>query len=364
MENFARFPAALFAFLFLAAQDSVAQQPSEKASPVSERPAIEALDLDRIGDGPAPWTSLEALDADAQFHFVVITDRTGGHREGVWSDAMEKINLTRPAFVVSVGDLIEGGTEDRAQVEMEWKELTTMVETLIPPFFYVAGNHDYSNLVMSEMWTERFGPSYYAFRYKEALFVILNSSIFNKSNEPPAEWVEDHNRQMSWLEATLEENSDVRWTYVFMHHPFWRDFWWRTIEDDGWRGKPGPQPDNKYATGPAEWDKARRLLSERDYTAFAGHTHTYEYEAEIGGPHTHEHISLATTGGGGTIGPREEPRRKRLLGPDYAQFDHFVWVTMTESGPVIANLLLDGILSKDFDHYFKQPALNASDADE
>lgn len=352
------------ASLCLCALPAAAQQAAETSPAGEARPVIEALDLDRIGEGPAPWTSLEALDADAQFHFVVVTDRTGGHREGVWAEAMEKINLTRPAFVISVGDLIEGYTEDRAQLDREWQELTAMVDTLVPPFFYVAGNHDYSNAAMSEVWADRFGPSYYAFRYKDTLFVVLNSSIFNEANDPPPEWVEAHDRQMAWLENTLTENSDVRWTYLFMHHPFWREFWWRTIEGDGWLGERGAQPDSRYATGPAEWRKARALLSERSYTAFAGHTHTYEYDAGAVGPHTHEHISLATTGGGVTIRPRDEGRRTELKGPDYAEFDHFVWVTMTEDGPVIANLLLDGIVPKDFDHFFKQPPLNAASADE
>jgi hypothetical protein len=44
---------------------------------------------------------------------VIVTDRTGGHREHVFRDAMPKVNLLRPAFVMSVGDLIEGYTEDR-----------------------------------------------------------------------------------------------------------------------------------------------------------------------------------------------------------------------------------------------------------
>ena len=322
---------------------------------------IEVLPPTVESGNPKPWTSLEALDADAQFHFIVITDRTGGERKGPWADAMEKINLMRPAFVVSVGDLIQGGTEDLKQLEFEWDELNGMVDTLIPPFFYVAGNHDYSNEVMSDVWTEKFGPSYYAFKYKDALFVTLNSSIFNEANDAPESWIADHKQQMAWLGETLEENQDVRWTYIFMHHPFWREFWWRRLEDDGWRGEFGAKPDNQHATAPAEWAKVEDLLASRDYTAFAGHTHTYEYEADEGTPHRHERISLATTGGGSTIRRGDEPRRTVLRGPDYAEFDHFVWVTMTDDGPVIANLLLDGILPKDFDHFFKQPAVNANE---
>ena len=64
-------------------------------------------------EGATPWTSLEVNDAPEDFHFVVVTDRTGGHREGVFPSAMPRVNLLEPAFVTSVGDLIEGYTEDR-----------------------------------------------------------------------------------------------------------------------------------------------------------------------------------------------------------------------------------------------------------
>jgi hypothetical protein len=45
-----------------------------------------------------------------------------------------------------------------------------------------------------------------------------------------------------------------------------------------------------------------------------------------------KYFVLATTGGG-----------SRLRGPNLGEFDHVVWVTMTQNGPVIANLLLEGI---------------------
>ncbi|MEO1567826.1 MAG: metallophosphoesterase [Pseudomonadota bacterium] len=306
-----------------------------------------------LGNGPVPWTSLEALDAEADFHFVVITDRTGGERKGPWADAMDKINLMRPAFVVSVGDLIQGGTGDKEQLDFEWDELTGLVEVLKPPFFYVAGNHDYSNVVMADEWAERFGPSYYAFRYKDTLFVTLNSSLFGTSDAQPDEWIAAHEAQAQWFADTLAENEGVRWTYVFLHHPFWREFWWRRVYGENWEGA-GYDPESRYGGGTESWKAVEELLDTRDYTVFAGHTHTYEYEADEDSEHVHERISLATTGGGSTIREGDSNDRATVLrGPQFAEFDHFVWVTMTEDGPVIANMLLDGILDKDFDHAFK-----------
>src|SRR5579862_6968832 len=63
-----------------------------------------------------PWTNLRLNDAPETFHFVVVSDRTGGHRARVFSQAVESINLLQPAFVVSVGDLIEGYSKEPAKL--------------------------------------------------------------------------------------------------------------------------------------------------------------------------------------------------------------------------------------------------------
>ena len=94
-------------------------------------------------DRATPWTSLNALDSDNRFHFAVVTDRTGGERLGIFEPAMQTVNLMQPAFVVSVGDLIEGYTKNRVQLRKEWDELDSFVGQLDAPFFYTAGNHDY-----------------------------------------------------------------------------------------------------------------------------------------------------------------------------------------------------------------------------
>ena len=69
-------------------------------------------------------------DHKNKFNFVVVTDRTGGERKGIWEKGIEKINLMQPAFVVSVGDLINGYTEDLNKIENEWNEFNSFVKKL------------------------------------------------------------------------------------------------------------------------------------------------------------------------------------------------------------------------------------------
>ena len=133
------------------------------------------LQLQKINSENKPWTYERVNDHKNKFNFVVVTDRTGGERKGVWQKGIKKINLMQPAFVVSVGDLINGYTKDLDTINAEWEEFNSFVKKLEMPFFYVAGNHDYTNEVMENVWFKRFGSDYYHFLYKNILFICLNS---------------------------------------------------------------------------------------------------------------------------------------------------------------------------------------------
>jgi hypothetical protein len=247
-----------------------------------------------------PWNHLRMNNSPENFQFAIVTDRTGGHRPGVFEDAIRKLNLMQPEFVVSVGDLIEGYTRDRERIENEWDEFQGFIDKLQMPFFYLPGNHDYTNEVLAEIWEERFGPSYYHFVYRDVLFLCLNSEEAMKGSdlggiEAP---------QYEYIKTVLGEHSDVRWTLVFMHQPLW------LLDNSGY------------------WKDVEKLLSDRKHTVFVGHKHYYiKHERN-----NSNYFILATTGG-----------ISELRGPNFGEFDHMVWVTITENGPVIANLLLEGI---------------------
>ena len=276
------------------------------ATPAAASGTIEAH-ADGADEGAAPWTSLTPNDAEDLFHFVIVSDRTGGERRGVFPAAMPKINLLEPAFVISVGDLIAGYTEDQARLDHEWDELEQFIDELETPFFYAVGNHDMSNAVMADTWQRRFGPSYYRFVYKDVLFLVLNSELFGMVSDPesavPGPWTQAE--QLDFIERSLAEHPEPRWTIVVIHQPLW-----------------------DYATVRGDWPQVEEMLGERDYTVFAGHFHRYVKHVR----NDRKYITLATTGGG-----------SNLRGPVYGEFDHIAWITMTDNGPRIANLLLDGI---------------------
>ena len=251
--------------------------------------------------GPTPWTNLDFYNNPQHFQFAIVSDRTGGLRPGVFADAVKKINWMMPEFVMSVGDFIPGVTLDEQLMDKEWAEFESVIQPLKVPFFFLPGNHDISNDLMRQKWVDKFGKAYYYYVYKDVLFLALDTNPEDAITISPA--------QIDYFKGVLADHQNVRWTFVFMHHPLWTY--------------------GEYAGG---FTQIEALLKGRKHTVIAGHNHRYVFEKR---DQTNYYI-LATTGGG-----------SGLRGPQFGEFDHLTWVTMTEEGPQMANLRLSGILPHD-----------------
>jgi hypothetical protein len=282
-----------------------------------------------------PWNS-EVFDAaNDKFTFAVFSDLTGGERERIFEIAVAQLSLLRPEFIINVGDLIEGGTEDRVEVGEQWDSFDERAEGANAPVFYVGGNHDLTGSMMQAVWAERLGRSYYHFVYKDTLFLVLDTedhtpermqeikdardyalglvetggwdafreSEYSKLPENAAGNISAE--QSQYFQDAIAANPDVRWTFLFMHKAAWK-------RDDV----------QTFAA-------IERALSERPYTVFNGHVHAYEHELRLG----RDYIRLATTGGVQSLNKSRSA-------------DHITLVTVSESGADIVNLLMQGILDK------------------
>lgn len=265
--------------------------------------------LDIKVEAKNPWTNLKLNNDADQFHFAVVSDRTGGHRANVFSRAVHQVNLLQPTFVMSVGDLIEGYSLDPEKAIGQWDEFDGFVKNFQMPFFYVGGNHDLTNGKQAEIWESRYGRKVYHFVYKNTLFLALNSEDGAAGTVLP--------EQHAYVKKALAENPNVRWTFVFLHKPLWTA---KDLEKNG-------------------FGEIEKLLAGRKYTMFCGHVHRYQKFVRNG----MNYYQLATTGGG-----------SRLRGVNYGEFDHVAWVTMKNDGPLIANVMLDGILPENL----KTPEVN------
>lgn len=294
-----------------------------------------AISVDALPEG-VPHTDRPFGPAEGEFRFAIVSDRTGGHRPGVFASALEQVNRLQPEFVLCVGDLIEGYSQDPATIASEWEEIEAMVERLDMPFFYTVGNHDVSNPAMLEAWHARHGHDYWAFVYRDVLFlslstedppIELSADVIERKNRFERMLNEDPERvermlaeraragvpkalpspvaisdeQVDFVRRTLDENTDVRWTIVLMHKPAWK------------------QEEPSFA-------RIESMLRDRPYTVVAGHEHSYEYAVR----HGREYFVLGTTGG-------------VWISRGPGAMDHVMWATMTDDGPVLAPIRLDGM---------------------
>jgi len=104
--------------------------------------------------GAKPWTSTEFQNDPEEFQFVIIGDRTGGANvSGTFALAIDQLNLLQPEFVINVGDVIEGYSDDKAELNAEWDEMDGMLEKLAMPFFRTL-NPGLVSAVFGEMMME------------------------------------------------------------------------------------------------------------------------------------------------------------------------------------------------------------------
>src|SRR5664279_5338606 len=88
----------------------------------------------------AAWLAVCAAPAD-NFHFVLLGDRTGEAQPGVYERVWRELAAAQPAFVLSVGDTIQGLHDDTA--EGEWREVRRILEPYRRiPLYLAPGNHD------------------------------------------------------------------------------------------------------------------------------------------------------------------------------------------------------------------------------
>ena len=285
--------------------------------------------------GNSPWTNKPFDAAADKFTFAVHSDLTGGERERIFEVAMAQAALLRPEFIIGVGDLIEGGSDDRAQLASEWDSFDRRASTAKAPVFKVGGNHDLTSVVMQQVWDERYGRRYYHFVYKNVLFMVLDtednlperveeifvarSRALKEVDEKGWEVFDDTDyahmpeqtvgnisaEQSAYFQQAIADNADVAWTFLFMHKAAWEK-----------------ENEQNFAAVEA-------ALSEQPYTLFHGHLHSYNYQQR----HGRDYIRLATTGGVQSV-------------DGGLSVDHLTLVTVSNDGVDIANIKLSGILDK------------------
>jgi predicted phosphodiesterase len=157
---------------------------------------------------------LAAVAVAAPVRFAIIGDRTGGHQDSVYEKIVAEVAAAKPEFVITVGDAIEGYTEDTTELNKEWQEYKAIVAPLAMPLHLTPGNHDITTDGQLGPYERNAGKPYYSFDYKNMHFIVLDVSRWESSDKIPAE-------QLDWLAADLATARKARFRFVFFHKPFW-----------------------------------------------------------------------------------------------------------------------------------------------
>ena len=84
-----------------------------------------------------PWNHERFDNAEDKFTFAIFSDLTGGEREGIFSVAVTQLNLLRPEFIVNVGDLIEGDSNDSDELHRQWDHFDDRADRALHPRYRV-----------------------------------------------------------------------------------------------------------------------------------------------------------------------------------------------------------------------------------
>ncbi|HBC47894.1 MAG TPA: hypothetical protein DCZ43_12670 [candidate division Zixibacteria bacterium] len=237
----------------------------------------------------------------APLRFAIIGDRTSEANPGVYEEIVAEVENMKPDFVITVGDAIQGYTNDTLKLNSEWDEYFSIVKPLTIPIYLTPGNHDITNEVELGSYQHRVGKPYYSFDVRDYHFIVLDVTRWESSEELPSE-------ELAWLAKDLDEHKNAAQTLVFYHKPFWYD----SIV----MGKP---------------DTLHALFIKGGVDAvFNGHFHTY-FSSKIDG------ILYTAVGSSGGITDAL---------PTDLKF-HFTWVTIDDNGISIAPVKIGSVKAWD-----------------
>ncbi len=145
------------------------------------------------------------------FRFTLLGDRTGEVQPGVYEQIWRDMAAEKPAFVVGVGDSIQG--QDDASAEGQWRAVEAIWRPYRnTPLYLAAGNHDIWSATSESLFRRYTGHApRYSFDYGQAHVTVLDTS---RSDGLAAE-------ELAFLEEDLKEHAGQPVKFVVSHRPSW-----------------------------------------------------------------------------------------------------------------------------------------------
>ncbi len=155
-----------------------------------------------------------SADPASTLRFCIMGDRTGGAQRGVYERTVDLIASERPAFIINVGDSIEGLRD--FWTDIEWFEIKKVWRRYGEiPHYCTPGNHDIWSSNAQRLYTRFTGhPPQYSFTHGPCHITVLDNSRSDMLGED----------QVEFLREDLRLHRDAQLKLVFLHKPFWIPF--------------------------------------------------------------------------------------------------------------------------------------------
>lgn len=235
----------------------------------------------------------QGLAGDSALQFAVVGNINNS--VGVFERKMiPLINAAEPAFVISAGNAVSSGGEDK------YRALYRTLNHLNMPYFLTVGEHETSTFGSFHFY-DHFGPYFYSFKAGNSQFIFLDST------DPDA-----YRFQLIWLEQQLLDPMPEH-RFVFIGHPLVHAQQESPLDFA-----------NQYLVNTEFRDSLKTLFTRHGVTAvFSSNLHIFDQQMEKG-------VQYITTGGAGG-----------LVLNDETSYYHYVWVEVKEGEVSIVERKMD-----------------------
>jgi UDP-2,3-diacylglucosamine pyrophosphatase LpxH len=309
----------IFSLLALLLVLSGCKKSETKTSISTDTGSSESITVTQISPTSSVESAATKTTNEISFSFAVSGDNRPANDDlpqpQNFIDILNSIKKFSPAFYISTGDIINGGSNDAAIIKRQFSDYLKAVSILNCLIYVATGNHEIQNVTGRNSFNELFnnnGKSYYYFEYQDVYFIVLDA--YENGN-----WGAIKGDELSWLKNLLPSLKTEK-VFVFLHPPVYSFLNPDCITDGS---KKISFSDKKNQ------DDIRKLFKDSNVDGvFSGHEHMFYMQREG----NTEYVITALSGA--------EP----YVSKDKGGFYHFLIIDVKESTWVLKVMDVNGKL--------------------
>ena len=127
-------------------------------------------------------------------------------KKGIYEKFYKKIlNKKKYDFGIFAGDIVFTPNDN------SWNVIDKQLSKIKYKIFFAAGNHEYNDKETKKIYEKRYGKTFYNFKFKKDLFIVLDSNLNNQNII---------GQQLKFFNKSIKENKFNN-LYIVSHHLIW-----------------------------------------------------------------------------------------------------------------------------------------------